>query len=122
METDIFCHVVVHILNRDKKKSHFYTFVVFLSVFIVSTIMSENHVLLANEIYSDLSSFSVSQCIIISIYVHTPCIQETNGVQQELLCVLQLLGHYFCDGIPDLLQQLISYMLGEGEVNIFCGV
>jgi hypothetical protein len=30
------------------------------------------------------------------MYVHMPCIQERNGVQEELLWVLQLLGHYFC--------------------------
>jgi hypothetical protein len=34
MDKEIFCDVVVHILNRDKK-SHFSTFMVFLSVFIV---------------------------------------------------------------------------------------
>jgi hypothetical protein len=31
MGTEIFCHVAVHILNRDKEKSHFFTFVVYLN-------------------------------------------------------------------------------------------
>jgi hypothetical protein len=35
MGTEIFCHVAVHILNRDKEKSHFFTFVIFLSAVIV---------------------------------------------------------------------------------------
>jgi hypothetical protein len=77
--------------------------------------MSENHVLLANEIYSDLNSFSVSNCIIINRYVHMPCIQERNGVQRERLFMLQLLARNFCD-------QHTRFIKTTYFVHVVCGV